>query len=157
MLRTRTPLSFWESGAWVEVAGERRQPKDRAAFFIPNDGRRVPRGWSVPQNQSRRWDRHRRPRRGVRGVVPGRSASRPAYGSALLSRSAGNIGCRLKDRFHLRTSFPGLCAASRLLVSSQRPRSDRETLRAVKAGDKRRVSICGKSKIIPSNQWPEKS
>ena len=28
-------------GAWVEGAVGRRQPKDRAAFFSPDDGRRV--------------------------------------------------------------------------------------------------------------------
>ena len=94
----------------LAVAQERRRPKNRAAFFIPDDGRRVPRGWLVPQNESRRWFRHRKLRRGVRGVVPGKSAPQPTYGSAVLSQGAKKVGRHanhLHLRIHLRASFPG--------------------------------------------------
>ena len=108
-LTPRTPLSFWESGAWVEGAVERRQPKNRTAFFSPDNGRRVPRGWLVPQNECRRWDRHRRSRRGCQSV-PKRKASQPTYGSAALSQSTRKFGRRIKRhvlKHHLKTSFPG--------------------------------------------------
>ena len=120
----RTPLSFWESGAWVEGAVERRQPKNRAAFFSPDDGRRVSRGWLVPQGECRRWFRHRRSRRDVRWVVPGKSASQPTYGSAVLSHSARKIGYRLNQRFHLRASFPGWVSFRRPVVLASGPRND---------------------------------
>ena len=117
VLQTHQPHSpFGRVGPGLRVQWNAGSLRTCAAFFSPDDGRRVlPRG-SVPSSQCQRWDRHRRLRYGVRGVVPGRGASQPTYGSALLTHSARKIGRlpnRLRLKIHLRASFPGLCVASR--------------------------------------------